>query len=484
MTMTDLRDRFAVLDAVVPPDLWPEVTRRAEAPSVPVRVVRVGGRRAGPWPSRTLLVAALAALMAAIGGALLVASWRNQNSVVPDPSQMLIPRDTLVACSDLQRWAATPADGWTVATARPGSAAGVQPGWIAVWGIDEIPEVILIDPATNSTCRVMSFPAYASPPRSNPDGMLRDQLPFRGRLSWSPDGSALAIVVMAHRAAQDLYVLSSAGLAGPLVRAAEGNGLAPSWSHDSTRLAVTEASGHPVPEQDDVWILSEDGSTGRPILLDCDACYAGPVNWSPDDSRIAATLRAHTEPQWRLAVGTPNDDSLAEIRPPVAPGVWNNWDPGSLLGWRDEQSLLFADHGTGRFMALPVDRPWDPADLGGTRLAGAIDYVSLLAPDRSRWASDRTRPVGGPSNLVVTELSTGTSTTVAEGVPEYLFATWAPDSQSLAYIVDPPAVGQGVWIVGIDGSEPRLVASGAFTVGAWDLERPAPAWQPVWPSEP
>src|SRR5436309_1154629 len=103
--MDDLRQRFVALDSTPVPDLWPEVERRAEelgregARGLTRLDPRWGVARPGLQlaPRRvTVLVAAILAVLLAVGGLLVGAEFqRRQTQTIPTPSTA--PATTLPA---------------------------------------------------------------------------------------------------------------------------------------------------------------------------------------------------------------------------------------------------------------------------------------------------------------------------------------------------------------------------------------------------
>jgi hypothetical protein len=105
--MDDLRARFASLDAVRVPDLWPEIERRAGLPSVRVvaapprlrRATDLGAAVRRPRNLRWALLLAAVLAAALIGAALMIGSGRLQPTIVlPVPSiaaRLVLPTASL-----------------------------------------------------------------------------------------------------------------------------------------------------------------------------------------------------------------------------------------------------------------------------------------------------------------------------------------------------------------------------------------------------
>jgi hypothetical protein len=98
MTMDDLRTRFADLDAIVMPDLWTDIERRATSQAT--EAVRPQTTWRGPSGRRAIsptMLAVIAGLMAvAVGGGILIGSWIER----PTPSVVgsHAPTTTVLGC--------------------------------------------------------------------------------------------------------------------------------------------------------------------------------------------------------------------------------------------------------------------------------------------------------------------------------------------------------------------------------------------------
>ena len=285
MTMDDLRRQFATLDAVQMPDIRAEIDRRLSVePTSTVRVTtarHTAARRAAFVLTPAMVVLLVGLLITAVVGASLV-GWLYNLTPSELPTSTPAPTETTPApsptptasaavsfdCATAQASAAIRTNEW-----RSGPAlASPRAGWIAAWGTEAEPELVLVNPVTGETCSLITFSSFNAPPgTATPDGP-RDWIPQRGQLAWSPDGGALAIVVVDAEPCcrYALYVWSDLGMAGPIIEVREPSYLhVPSWSPDGSLLAIGESNGSIIGPNDpaSAWIIAGDGGaaggTGR-----------------------------------------------------------------------------------------------------------------------------------------------------------------------------------------------------------------------------
>ena len=467
--------------------------RPVDAAAIARRAIESGGaprtRPAIGWRSRSTeprtllrlaLVAALVAI-AVIAGGLLVGAWvqRTADPPSPPPSGLVTsePAPTAdatastISCAEAQAAAARTSTTWTAGPA-PASPSTADTGWIAVWGSNVVPELYLINPETGAPCRLATFEEYPNPPRVATRDGPRDWIPYRGPLVWSPDGRALAFVVVGQdNAVRDLYVWSEAGLAGPLLSVHEGLFWPgkPSWSPDGSLLAVPDIGISHLSAETNIWIVSKSGQPPRPIASGC-VCHLSPVTWSPSGERIVATTREQSE----VTAVVEGSIDAAQLRSMPLGFTERAADPEAApYGFIDDETVLLVNSASSRFIGRPIDGGPD-RDLGamGVTFDTLSQYRSSLAPDRSAWLLS-----GG--RVAVVDVAGGGLQTLLSDRPEFFQAGWAPNSRAIGYVLDLQNEDQGVWVVNRDGTGGRRVAAGPFV-----LEAEAPsafAWQPVWP---
>ena len=150
-------------------------------------------------------------------------------------------------------------------------------------------------------------------------------LPNSGPATWSPDGTKLLFV----SEAGDVAAVEADG-SGPRVLAAKGYN--PRWSPDGRHVAFHRTvdpseyvNDRPCTAR--IWIVDSDGTNERRIEDLGNGCDAAPV-WSPDGTRISASLVASTDAEPSLVphLGIITvDGSSPTVILRDAPGV--SWQP-------------------------------------------------------------------------------------------------------------------------------------------------------------
>lgn len=475
--MDDLRRRFSALDTVAVPDIWPEIERRHGSQAA-VRTERVRTRPAArPALSPAFIVLIVGLLLAALVTGLVVGSWINQ-VVPPAPTATSSPTALTLDCAVVQRSAESQTTSWQ---SGPGPEAPGQ-GWIAAWATETTPELVLVDPVSGDTCPLVAFPDYPAPPYApQPGAGPRDWIPVRGALSWSPDGRALAFVVI--RDATEtaprtyaLFVWSGLGLAGPLIQAEEPARLyVPSWSPDGTLLAIGGAVGsfESASERASVWIFTADGSIPRQLPADCGACVGGSAYWSPSGDRLAIRT-------WGLeGDGAGTGFAAGSVDSAVLPLIDGTSDIDSLLGWANEDAVFMLDT-LHHVVQVPISQPAERVDFGAMPLdLRPSDLV--LSPDGTKAAQIIDQQPRGPVHLSTTTFPASRGQTLVANVTGGGFAWWSPDGQTFGYLVDRQVGSQGIWLINADGTEHRQLVSGALVLTRDTYEYDATLirpWQP------
>lgn len=486
--MDDLRQRFAALDSVEVPNIWPEIERRSAQPVMrPQRVVSQGGPLT-LTPGFIMFVVAL--LIAALATGLVAGNLLNQvmppvvstatppTTDSPTPASSPTPSPLSLDCAAARASAARTTTGWPAGPAP----ANARNGWIATWGAGEVPEVTLVDPLTGEMCPLVRFPDYpTSRPDPGPGDGPRSWIPLRGPLVWSPSGDALAILVLSQvdfgPAVRAVYVWSELGLAGPLLRVEDATNLhVPSWSPDGSLLAVGQDEdlliGSTTPPAS-VMIFASDGSPQRLLHADCQPCRGGPVYWSPNGEQIA--FRAWSEDQESTSLGV----AAGRIDRERVPLIDASRAGDALLGWASDQSLWIATDAN-RLFDMPISRLGEPVDLGRLPL-DMSPYAIVLSPDGTQAAQVINQQPRGPVHISTTSFPVTYGLTLVANMAADGVLWWAPDGKMFGYLVDSQVEAQGIWVVNSDGSDHRLLV-GAPLVVSRDLfvgGRPLTnVWQP------
>ncbi len=489
--MDNLVQRFATLDHVEVPELWPDIQRRAEAgAAVPVTGSTVGWGRAGarPLPNLVRLAAIVGALIATlaigafIGGQLL--QQRNA-PIVPSPSVAPTPEPSPAAnerCAQMQQAATRTAVDWPTGAAPN---ATPQNGWIAAWNGSETPAVELVDPETGQVCELIVFGDRVTPLGVPTEAGPRDWIPTRGKLAWSPNGEALAIEVVSivneQPPGHDLYVWSADGLLGPIAwpetpRTIDGI----AWSPDGSWIAATDTSHSVMPTGEaSILIAAADGAR-YVIPLECGRpCWGDPPLVSPDGRHIATRVRGMDE----LSGGqfSPWEEvGVVDVASGEVQHLENSAEllaRRDLVGWAGPGELLMMEADSYQ-IGVPIDSPTETISYGRDQLPPQVSADGLgLSPDKSlriHVVESRT----GAGGLAVGAWPTSRLPLSIADLDSASGATWwSPDSSLIGYLIDVQTDNQGIWTIEPDGDGQRLLASGAFVIDSESRN----VWQPVWP---
>jgi TolB protein len=302
--------------------------------------------------------------------------------------------------------------------------------------------------------------------------------------SASPDGTRLVYAARQADGAADLRLLSLDGSGDTLLLECPGEACrAPQWSPDGRRIAferwpLAAAEDNPEPR---VWLL--DAATGEAEALDAPPGSALAPRWAPDGRRLAyynpaaeqmvildleageATFIANASGEmgeWArdgLALIFPEivfaGEAAAQPTPlasPTAPPL------GTAAPVPDFFShLVRVEVATRQIADLSLEPSVEDASAmpapGGEWIAFGRKYL-----DAARWTPGRQlwlmRPDGSQAHALT-----------GDGDFQHSAFAWSPDGQRLAYTrfdVATPGALPELWTINADGTEPQLVATGAY----------------------
>ena len=277
-------------------------------------------------------------------------------------------------------------------------------------------------------------------------------------LDVSPDGQAIVFDLLG-----DLYTIPIEG--GTATRLSHGiaHDMGPRFSPDGQEIVfVSDRSG-----DDNVWLMSSDGSDARPLTKGVRAAYLSP-EWTPDGNYIVVSRQAPLqglEKLWlyhkRGGIGidmTPGPRGLRMLGPAFGPDERYVWYGQRFGAW--SYNAVFPQYQIGVY-----DRE------AGTRTSMSSRYGSAFRPALSpdgTWLTYGTRH-DTETGLVLRELATGEERWLAHPIqrddqesyarmdvlPGYSFT---PDSRAVVM-----SYGGEIWRVPVDGSDATKIP---FTVNA------------------
>lgn len=264
--------------------------------------------------------------------------------------------------------------------------------------------------------------------------------------SWSPDGSRLVFTTQ--------FEVTVADASGDGTPQGIGRGARPAWSPDGRAIAFIRMAPD---EPASLAVMDPDGSDVR--VLAQDAGF-GPVEWSPDGSRIAFS-KCDYDPEGRcysnLAVIRSDG---ADERVLAAPGSQSvSWSPdGSSLVYANGYDLYVLDVSSGTSTDLtPGPGGGGSPDWGPDgRIAyagfeeGTMPHVSVVDPDgtdrfrihagsRPRWSPDGSRIVFVTyEGIRVVVVGTEGAPLLTPGGHVDFDPQWSPGGESIAYYSQQP----------------------------------------------
>jgi Tol biopolymer transport system component len=376
---------------------------------------------------------------------------------------------------DCEVWTMAPDGSARTHLGRIGPPCRVDDLYAPIWSPDDTqvavltgPNIELIDVATEQH-RAIPLAEHANvfgiawrpaardvPPTTTDEQALAPVLRPRETLRQGRHGTLLAV--------------SSAGRQRVLATCAVGCGQ-PTLSPDGRWLAYEVIGCITSPTCDPtsgLWVTDALG-VKRQLIQRCDSHGCGWLSWSwlPEHATIVASsgdLAAHIQ-TFDLASG--RTATIATV-------------PGSVDAFALSPDGTQVAYATGNPEAISV---LDLAAREASVLSVSVGSVHSIewAPDGASLVFDDV--LAGRSRVVVTDLSDGTSTVVAEAPDSEgpSDPAWSPDGSRIAYVTTPMRAGGrrrfsfDAWVVDRDGSNRELLYASACCIGSWD----GPRWSPT-----
>lgn len=222
------------------------------------------------------------------------------------------------------------------------------------------------------------------------------------------------------------------------------------WEPDSKALAFFSNCGDPAGRQEDLYLSRLDGGPAK--RLTAAKGYVHEPAFSPDGRKIGFLY---------VAGATRPAGALAAMKPPAG-----------VIGEDNVEVQRVAMVAADAVAAVPTEV--SPANLHAYEFDWAPDskalaYVAADPPGENNWwvAKLFTQQLGGEPKAVLAPAEvSGPLHGLQIAVPR-----WSPDGQHIAFIgglmSDQGSTGGDVWIVSVDGGQPKDLTSGRPTSPAW-----------------
>ena len=241
----------------------------------------------------------------------------------------------------------------------------------------------------------------------------------------------------------DLFAATLDG-APPQPLIAGGNDIAPAWSPDSKRLAITHTAG----AERGIFVGTLDAPAAQRISpAGVAARYAA---WSPTGRQLA--FSAQIDGVWKLALADVESGQVRELGPQRL--GWLSWRNGALLYAAQPGADTAQD-----LFALGSDA----VPLNLTNTPDVEEDFPDRSPDGRRIAFVASPP--GQANLsqrqiFVIDADGGNRTPLTQMPGPHTNPVWSPDGRWIAFLSKAAGGDWQVWAMRADGSEPRQLTFG------------------------
>ena len=232
------------------------------------------------------------------------------------------------------------------------------------------------------------------------------------------------------------------------------------WSPDGSQLVVSADRGG------NLYVVSADGNTLRPLTRNTGFAIAQSPTWSPDGTRIAYVGNA----EQNYDVFVVNADGTGTTRLTNTRGIYRD------LAWSPDGGRIAYASGPDFFNTHIFVMRADGTAPAQVSAGGGSHTAPAWSPDGRRLAYQNDDEFGPPEVFAVNADGTA-QTRLTNNFASDRHPTWSPDGAEIAFVSNRDTVGSGgqssaVYVVAADGSNPRRLT---------DLSLPAhsPAWRPA-----